>query len=252
MESYIICMQLSGTCRLKRKLKQGYEEILTGPGDIELFDASLPGEISFDTDYRRIVLLIPQHVLRPRLIAMDHSHVRIVRANEKVGRMASNCLRDFALDQLPEPTAGKVSNILVELLALAFNEVSQAALEATQSGREALRHEVCEYVKLNLANRFLSPESVAARFDMSLRSLHSLFSKSGETLMRRILSLRLERCKEALANPAMRQRNILDIALDWGFNGHSHFGRVFKDRYGMTPREWRAEALRARDSRDRN
>ncbi|WP_371764092.1 helix-turn-helix domain-containing protein [Massilia sp.] len=29
------------------------------------------------------------------------------------------------------------------------------------------------------------------------------------------------------------------MAFAWGFNDLSHFGRVFREQYGMSPRDWR-------------
>jgi AraC-like DNA-binding protein len=41
---------------------------------------------------------------------------------------------------------------------------------------------------------------------------------------------------------AQRGRTVTAIAFDHGFNSPTHFGRVFRARYGMTPREYRRHA----------
>lgn len=43
----------------------------------------------------------------------------------------------------------------------------------------------------------------------------------------------------ALAEVRDSSRNILDIALDYGFSSHEAFSRSFRDTYGMTPSEYR-------------
>ena len=50
---------------------------------------------------------------------------------------------------------------------------------------------------------------------------------------------RLERCKRDLSDPAHATRHISDIAFAWGFNDLAHFSRIFKQKFGASPREWR-------------
>ncbi len=50
------------------------------------------------------------------------------------------------------------------------------------------------------------------------------------------LGLRLASAERALRET---DEKIIDIALSSGFNNISYFNRVFKERYGMPPREWR-------------
>jgi AraC-like DNA-binding protein len=50
---------------------------------------------------------------------------------------------------------------------------------------------------------------------------------------------RLERCRRDLSDPAHAARHVSDIAFAWGFNDLAHFSRIFKQRFGASPREWR-------------
>jgi AraC-like DNA-binding protein len=74
---------------------------------------------------------------------------------------------------------------------------------------------------------------------MTPRYLHHLFSTESETVARYILRRRLEECSRALALSAQGSRTVTAIAFDYGFNSPTHFGRVFRARYGITPREYR-------------
>jgi AraC family transcriptional regulator, positive regulator of tynA and feaB len=245
-DCYIIAMQLAGVCTLR----QGGGERHAQPGDVELLDATRPGELSFDTDYRRVVIAVPQQVLRPRLAGADDAVGSVVRSTEGVGALVSSYLRAFAENQLAEPVAGTASDILVDLLAMAFNAVADKRRIDSASVREARRHAVRTWVERNLSDPALSPARVAAHFRMSTRYLHGLFTEAGESFMRWVLSRRLARCRESLRDPAMAHRSIADLAFGWGFQDLSHFGRAFKAAFGMTPRDWRAEG-RVRQRQDR-
>jgi AraC-like DNA-binding protein len=234
-ECFYIAMQLAGTCTLR----QGREVRHAAPGDIEVLDSTRPGELSFETDYERIVISVPYDLLRPRLTDIDRVIGGVVKGRDGLGALVSSYMRAFAQNRLPEPVTGSASDILVDLLALACNAPVSAASSDGASVREARRHAVQRYVERNLADPSLSPATVAARCGMSTRYLHGLFAESSETFMRWVLSRRLSRCRDALVDPTLRARGIADIAFAWGFRDVSHFGRAFKAAFGMTPRDWR-------------
>lgn len=56
---------------------------------------------------------------------------------------------------------------------------------------------------------------------------------------------RLDEVRAALADPAQREVSILTIAIDAGFGSLGPFNRAFRDAEGMTPSEFRAQALGA-------
>jgi AraC-like DNA-binding protein len=82
---------------------------------------------------------------------------------------------------------------------------------------------------------------VAHACKMTPRYLHHLFSHESETVARYILRRRLEECSRALTVQSQRGRTVTAIAFDYGFNSPTHFGRVFRARYGVTPREYRRQ-----------
>jgi len=53
----------------------------------------------------------------------------------------------------------------------------------------------------------------------------------------------LQQNREDLASAAQRKRSITEIAFSWGFNSSPHFSRLFKERYGISPRRYRARAF---------
>jgi AraC-like DNA-binding protein len=80
---------------------------------------------------------------------------------------------------------------------------------------------------------------VARSCRITPRYLHHLFAGSEETVGRYLLRRRLEECARALVVPVQLGRTVAEIAFDHGFNSPTHFGRVFRRRFGVTPREYR-------------
>ena len=56
--------------------------------------------------------------------------------------------------------------------------------------------------------------------------------------------IKLRRLAKASAALQDKSKRILDIALDSGFSSHETLTRVFKDAFGMTPEEYRANPVR--------
>jgi len=76
---------------------------------------------------------------------------------------------------------------------------------------------------------------------MSLRSVHRAFATDpAGSASRYVWMRRVERCADDLRDPGQAHRPITDICFSWGFNSTSHFSRLFKERFGVTPRGYRA------------
>jgi AraC-like DNA-binding protein len=105
--------------------------------------------------------------------------------------------------------------------------------------REGRRRAIFEHIDRNLADPELGIGSIARAFGISSRTIHKLFEGEAQTAARLIWDRRLERCREEMADPAMASRSITEIAHLWGFSDSQHFSRAFKQRFGVTPRDYR-------------
>ena len=64
-----------------------------------------------------------------------------------------------------------------------------------------------------------------------------LFRKHlGETPHQRLLARRLQEARNLLATS---NQNLKELAFECGFSSAEHFCRTFKERFGMTPGEYR-------------
>lgn len=91
-----------------------------------------------------------------------------------------------------------------------------------------------------IGDEHLTPHAIAAEMCISRRALFLLFAQHGLTPTRVIRDLRLEHCRRLLLDARHRQRKITDIAMDFGFSNLGTFSRQFKDRYGVSPVEFRS------------
>jgi len=101
------------------------------------------------------------------------------------------------------------------------------------------RRAILDYIDRNLADADLGVARIARAFGFSRRTIHKLFEGEALTVARLIWERRLERCRDEMADPAMAGRSITEIAHHWAFSDSQHFSRAFKQRFGLTPREYR-------------
>ncbi|MGS0891294.1 helix-turn-helix domain-containing protein [Burkholderia stagnalis] len=102
----------------------------------------------------------------------------------------------------------------------------------------ALTDRVLQFVKLNILQAHLSPEFISKAIGISRAKLYQLFQGSGG-IMRWIQRQRLERAYEVLTDPDWPHERIASIAWRHGFADEKYFSRIFRARFGCTPREAR-------------
>jgi AraC-like DNA-binding protein len=103
-----------------------------------------------------------------------------------------------------------------------------------------LRPRIEYFIDSHLPDASLSPALIAAATGISVRHLHRIFAARGCTVTEWIRERRLERCRTDLADPALRDRYITDIAFFWGFSDSAHFSHCFRQAFGVSPREFRS------------
>lgn len=85
----------------------------------------------------------------------------------------------------------------------------------------------------------LTPDRVANGLGCSRASLYRVFSRRGEGVAEAIWAARTERAWRLLTSPEGASLMISDVAMLCGFSELPTFTRMFKRRYGATPRDTR-------------
>lgn len=139
-------------------------------------------------------------------------------------------LRD--LDQSSAPALGR--SLLDLLVAAATDARMQTPLRVTAAAR--LRQRAITMIDSRL-NTPLTLDDICAALDVSRKMLFAAFQKDGG-VQNYIRATRLDRAKAALAD-LERDEPIGMIALRLGFCDASHLSRLFRERFGMAPRDYR-------------
>lgn len=87
--------------------------------------------------------------------------------------------------------------------------------------------------------RTLSPGTLAAALNVSVRQLQRAFAMHDDRIVDRVRNRRLELAAALLADPGEAGTSIEAVAARCGFSSVVAMRRTFLERYGETPRAWR-------------
>jgi AraC-like DNA-binding protein len=146
------------------------------------------------------------------------------------------------IDHVDPATATRLLDQGLDLIAMAFAERMHQRSPDQSVHRSALLYRLKNTILTQLSDPELSMSGVAAAVGISPRYASDLMADEQTSFRSYVQTQRLERCRRDLADPAHAARHIGDIAFAWGFNDLAHFSRIFKQRFGASPREWREHA----------
>jgi len=225
-------------------LQQGERRTIIDGGRWSVYDASRPYSVQNVEEMDQLAILIPRDIKSPEV----ELGVSLVPEKSMALSGMSTILFQAAQSALAE--ADSVSEAMREALGDGILELAKLALFDQLGGAaripmmDTFREKAKRFVLRNLADNELSVDSVATAMNCSKRYLHKSFAESGATLTQFIWTERLDRARRDLACETLANRSITEIAFNWGFVNSAHFSRRFHMRYGMTPREYRRQALR--------
>ncbi|MGT2433597.1 helix-turn-helix domain-containing protein [Cupriavidus basilensis] len=244
-----IFWQLSGQSRVAQR---GNEASLE-PGMWSIYDTAQPYSIEMADRCRVLVLLVPQERAFGWRQAAASLGGRALRgegaariALSALGAMLHDTCSGHLLDYqgqtvLQDSVVSLMETALqgADTRPPALGDGADAAV-ARHLG-EARMHRLAEFIDAQLHDPELSAQRLAAVLNVSRRTLYNLFRESGQTPHAYILSRRLRQAAVRLSGSADAGRSITEIAFALGFADAAHFSRVFHERFGMSPSQWRQQ-----------
>jgi AraC-like DNA-binding protein len=219
------------------------------PGEAVLMSTAEVSTIHFPTAARFVGLRVPRRTLGALVDEPESILLRRVRKDTEALRLirayvAATSDQDFAGPRVQQLFASH----LHDLVALAVGPSRDATEIARHRGLQAGRLQAIKTgILAHLGQRDLSVARVAKTQAVTPRYVQMLFEAEGTTFSRFVLGERLAWARRLLADPRAVGRPIIGIALEAGFGDLSYFNRAFRRRYGMTPSDMKASALRPYD-----
>jgi AraC-like DNA-binding protein len=212
------------------------------PGDLTLIDTSRPYEWRGSGSDDTLVVRFPRELL-PLPGATVHKLVGgRISGRTGIGALLSAFITRAAHDidgYRPAETLSVSTTLLNLLGGLLAHELEAHTALPPESQRQVLYQRIQSFIQHRLGDPALSPKTIAAAHHIAPRTLQRLFQDHGSTVAGYIRTLRLNRCRNDLADPMLRDRPVHAVGARWGFSDAAHFTRVFRATYGLTPQEYR-------------
>ena len=208
------------------------------PGECILLDGAQPYEVDCPEATRSCVLQLPDEWLTHWVSSPERLVPRHFAGAGWSGALcaAVGSLEIDSCDHLALPR-GEVAEHIAGLLRLALGP------EARDSdGGRHLRARLMSTLRARLADPHLSPATLAAEHNVSVRSLHYAFASTGTTFVEQLMHARLQRARELLSDSRLRDVPVIEVAARCGFTDPSHFARRFRRQFGVTPLAFRRAA----------
>jgi AraC family transcriptional regulator len=245
-DEHAICMSLSPRpVRLLQIRGSKTYEGLYGKGDVSITPANMPFFTRWDSEDHYLRICLTSRFLLSvavEALAMNPDQIELLpefkmrdRQIEAIGMML--------LTELKQENLGgqlyieSLANVLAVHLLRQY-VAAKPVLPIYEGGlpqRQVLQ--VLDYINDHLSQD-IKLADLAGLLGMSQFHFSHLFKQAiGTSPYQYLLQQRIERAKQLLKQP---EQTIMDIALECGFNSHSHLSNKFRQMTGMTPSAYRA------------
>ncbi|WP_068677089.1 AraC family transcriptional regulator [Oceanobacillus sp. Castelsardo] len=155
------------------------------------------------------------------------------------------------LEEIQQTTDSNEINFQIELKALLLQILTivqrlgildSVNISTDKSEKEEHAENIAKYIQMHYTDK-LSIESIAVSLNISKSYVSHVFKEmTGFTVMEYVMSSRLNQAKYLLE--AEPKKALKDVAIESGFESVSHFSRYFKNKVGVTAKEYRKKRLK--------
>jgi AraC-like DNA-binding protein len=225
---------------------QDGREAVVGSGQFVIYDTTRPYELRFDDSFSQTIFQMPRKMLQQRIGSFEALTATTFSSDRPVEGLAYNFLLGLSrtIDHVDPAIATRLLDQALDLVAMAFADRMRERSPDQSVHRSATLYRLKNYILTHLRDPELSMPRAAAAIGISPRYASDLMAAEQTPFRSYVQAQRLERCKRDLSDPAQIARHVGDIAFAWGFNDLAHFSRIFRQRFGASPREWREHARR--------
>jgi AraC family transcriptional regulator, positive regulator of tynA and feaB len=222
-------------------LEQNDRSVSLAAGEMTLVDSRLIYSCRLSADASVLVAKYPRRSLMQRVGKIDRFIARKLTADSGESGLLSDYLRILpAHTESLSASAPQVSNQLLDLIAVALWKADGGEdVPHVGSSRAILARQLRAAIERNLSDHTVTAESLAKLAGISLRYANAILSEDNTSVGRLLQARRLEHCRRALADPLKMHRSISDIAYCFGFTDMTHFGRRFRQAFGLLPSDFR-------------
>jgi len=235
-DNYFAVVLTSG----KYKLEQGGREVFLEKGDMALYDATEWHRVTMPQAASKIIVSIPRELLNQRISNLANLTAKKISAESGIGAVTSSFIQTTVkqLNYLDKSSFLEMTDPVLDMLTLSLNQLNPSAIHLSETQSSTLLH-VKKHIIKHCDNSELTPDLISQAVGLSVRYMNNLFNTEDTSLMRYVTQQRLCSAHSRLSSRRYLNRSITELAMQSGFNNMAHFSRVFKAKYGESPRQIR-------------
>jgi AraC-like DNA-binding protein len=237
---------LSGTI----EVTQDGGHAVVGAGDVVTFDSTRSYALEVPERFQMVAVRFPHQLIGLTPGATAKLTAEPWAGDEGVGALVSQTLgtlgkqvNDWDL-AVTEPLSTAISGLISTLFT---DRLRDEGGEDPLAARQALMLRVQSYAREHISDPDLRPVVLARKHNVSLRYLQVVFSMQGTSPAKWIRDERLSGILNDLSNPRNDHLTVAIIGERWGLLDASQVSRLFRQRYGVTPRDYRQLRQRGED-----
>jgi AraC-like DNA-binding protein len=217
-------------------ISQHGEERTFPVGSVLTVDGAWPFQERFLGSTRLVALRMPKQALKERGYAYGSRRIIVPELSSPDVAFLRDLLICVA-GQMELPSL-KIRERVGEQTLDMMETLLRCQTGSLVSGRSDL---IILRAKTMIARRLgdsrLTIDQIATELRISANYLAKLFRKEGTTVMRYVLEKRLDRAHNLVKQFGQHRMQIQEIAYICGFESPSHFSRMFKRHFGVSPRD---------------
>jgi AraC-like DNA-binding protein len=209
-------------------------DVVIGPGMICIRDFENAWRYSSDEETISHILIFPKQALS------EVSYERLVPFLVVGSSSPEARLLLAQLDALGE-TVGTLTAKAAKRARNATLHLIRGVLDAelaSEARSSQVRSRAERYIDRHLREQYLDPNTIAKGLGVSLRTLHRAFAESDESVMAYVRRRRLDHARIEMTTQDSSV-TITYLAARWQFADAAHFSRAFRQRFGLTPTQYR-------------
>ncbi|MEW9529787.1 helix-turn-helix domain-containing protein [Microbispora sp. NPDC049125] len=226
----LVCHVTAGSVRIT----DARNDVVIGPGTICVRDFGGDWRYTTGDATTSRILIFPRQALSGVSFERLSSFVTVSSFSPKARLLLAQ------LDALGD-TAGRLTAKAAKRARNSTLHLIRGILDAELSSQARschMRSRAERYIDRNLRDPSLDPRSIAKGLGVSLRTLHRAFAESDESVMAYVRRRRLDHARIEMATHDSSV-TITYLAARWQFADAAHFSRAFRQRFGLTPTQYR-------------
>jgi AraC-like DNA-binding protein len=233
-EHMFLLLQLEGNCGVEQNGRLNKIQ----PGDCVLVDSATPTTFHFKGEFSNHLSI---HLPRQTVLADAGRQIEVARrldAEDPMSVMLMALTAKMLRTEAADARAPQLRQLLIQATRQAF--AADPATAAPFASERASRLELAQMlIDRNLSEERLTPQWLARKIGVSMRTLQDDFCALGATATSYIRDRRLKFAREMLneMRSGARIATIAEVAFAAGFNDISYFNRSFKKAFSCQPKD---------------